>query len=689
MHRRLAVAHKRHLLALTVLATGLFSVSGAVGAWQESTEDATQQSGNEAAADDHAPQVTPAEAGAGDRFFLGGRPQLKRQVGPGLGKPRSILPQPYLPKGSIQVPSAPTSETGLVAGDGAAVEEQAIAQPLEGTVPAEEQLLEDTPMAETDGVAMADETAILAGALQTLDPSGVAVLRGDAGYPTNFWAGYDRASILQAFDRLAQPSAMPGMGAVARKLALSGMMLPPASTDTEIDIFIRARLGVLAAHGDTEGYLALVDNLAADHDWSGLAREIAHAHLLAGRIEDACAVAAQERSDSGAAYWLRIAAFCRAVQGDRVGVDFQLGILEELSNVPATFYQLIDQILVEAEQASGGVLTSGMTLSAPLSVNVLEATMARLARVQVPLLAAGAIDPLAAKSMLTLPGVGVDAKRQLIEAGLAGGWLSADVLSAYIENAPFDEDAALALLEAGDLDDSVSTDVTLALIVAKTTDPLTQTQARDLLRVRMQGNSRAAYLMPVLARLDGADGDAAGQRVRQIKNQVLAGEMRAARQAFTSLRASRAGDDPIVDRQLLTLWPLMALAGGDTAPDVTEDRLMGWVERAGGDQHAVAGLLFTLMEALGETVPEAAWAYAEEGAAQSAGVSVSPAHWRRFLLLAADGDKPGALEQAYRLTASGAVPPAFASSLVAALKELGLEDEARSIATRLVVSYGL
>ncbi|MFC4346267.1 hypothetical protein ACFO5Q_00220 [Kordiimonas lipolytica] len=672
----------RRLMAALLMGSAIVALSAFDAFAQEAEDDEAQEAQQEAKPAD-AKQQEAAEESDG-RFFLGPRPTLKRQVGPALGTPRSILPQPYVPKGTIEVPPAPETAT-----DEAAAQDGVLTADL-GEVPLEADQTATNELTEEQAVPT-PETDIFAGALQTLDPSGIAVLTGANAYPRDFWSGYSRQDVEARLQALAAPSKTAAMTDAARRMALSGYQLPTPADDSEIDAFIKARLNVLAAHGDTEGYLALLKSLTPDHDWSGLARDLVDGHLLAGRIEDACSLAAEERADSNDAFWLRMAVFCRAVQGDRVGVDFNLGILEEVSSVQPTFYQLTDQILVEAEQAGGAVLTSGMVLSNTLKVNVLEATMVRLAKVQVSALDMTDVSPMAAKAMLGIPGVVPEAKLQLIARGLSEGWLGADVLVDYLRAAPpavqADVDAQALMQE----DMSFDGDMMVIAQAIGGMDDIVRADALASLERRAKDPEKAFYLLPVLQYLSAGEGNAAATMAREVRTALMSGDHKRAGSLFTDLRAGQAGDDAEKDAVLTASWPLMVAAGLDGAPEVTPARLNAWWAGQGESEGRFirAAILFTTLEALGHVVPEDIWALAEDGDPQLAGPSMSPAYWRRLLVMQAEGDKAGALSLAYETTADGTVPASYASSLVGALRELGFETEAHRLAAELLVRRGL
>ena len=735
------------LLAVALVATG--SSWSAVQAYQETEPPVEEQQADEAQTSDvqttdaelrekaEADKKTEAERSL---FFLGAKPKLRRQVGPALGKPRAILPQPYLPKGTIKVPPAPRPG---VAAETAGSPDSEVPSDLapDGTQPDAIQAddvesagdrdtgTEDTPPGQTGllAAALQDlggdvqtglEGPLVEGDLAGLDPSGLAILAPPMGYEPDFWGQMGRQTIEAKLTSLATPSVSPTMVRAAKKLALSGVALAAPLDGAEIDRFVATRLRLLKAHGDDEGYQSLLAQLPKDRDWSALAREIADGHLIAGRIEDACAVAAVERSDDNDPFWLRMATFCRAVASDRVGVDFQLGILEEVGPVQPTFYQLIDQILVESEQIPGAVIPTAVALNASLRVDVLEATMARLAKVQVPLLDTVEVNPLAVRLMLALPAVADEAKVALIGDGMHSGWLSSDVFAVYLANldpaivSAMTAQAALAaaeesvadedILSATDApgtampdDPSFITDVALAFEASQGADASARSAALSTLWGRAVRLNRLVQIAPALAALAGGpDASVLADSARLLRGELLAGNGTGSTNRFVAMRAGRAGDNPAADEALAASWPLLRVAGLASAPDVTLGRLVTWWQRqSDDDRFERAALLFTMMEALGDHIPDQAWAWVEAGPAVTstavAGGTVSPAHWRRLLLLAAEGRAADALVLAYRITKSGAVPIAFAGSLVGTLRDLGLEAEARGMALEILIGRGL
>lgn len=174
---------------------------------------------------------------------------------------------------------------------------------------------------------------------------------------------------------------------------------------------------------------------------------------------------------------------------------------------------------------------------------------------------------------------------------------------------------------------------------------------------------------------------------------LVSGNKALAQRWFTALRSTSAGDAD-VGRVLLSLAPLVAVAGGEGAPEMTGQQLSAWWQAQADrdDKFERANLLFTVLEALGIPVADESWRWLDDGPAAFEGKIPSVSLWRRYLIAVAEKDIPQALALSFDLLADGGpaeVPAALAGSLVAGLMELGLEEEARLIATEMLIGHGL
>jgi len=635
-------------------------------------------------------------------YFLGARPNLRRQQGPAIGAPVSILPQPYVPKGSVQIPPAPV--TGEVedqsAGFDSVVEEEAgesrdassdLPEP-----PAEdaEIIADEKAAGEEADLVSSPDSLLEAGALEQLDPSGIAVDGMNTSETRELWRGYGRDTIIKRLAEFAETAGSPSLAKIANRIVLSGTTFEGQSSDSEIEAFVEARLDLLMRLGNAKGYTDLLMALPTSHDWSGLARHFTNAHLLSGKIGDVCELANERREHDNDAYWLRMIAFCDAARGNRNGVDFQLRILEEVSDVQPTFYQLIDQILVEAEQPPGGVLSANTQLRDSLRIDVLEATMARLARVEIAQLAPENINPLAIGLMLSLPNVSADAKTELMGLAVRRGWADGKLLAAFARTLSSDlekETAALQLLEE---DDRFAIDAVLVKIAATPAADAERSIAYGRVWGRALKNNYLAVAGESLLELSRDLVPKATSGGVVTRAALITGNTGRAADWFAALRSQAAGADARLDAELISVAPLMALAAPGGGVVLTPDLLSRWwrVEADHPDRFKRANLLFTIAEALGHTVGDEAWVWLEEGPTAFGGAVPATAPWRRLLISAHEGDTPKTLALAFRLLAEGGtagVPATLAGSLVGTLAELGMQNEARMIATEILISQGL
>lgn len=628
-----------------------------------------------------------------ERYYLGDSPKMRRQKGPALGRPQSILPQPFVPKGSVIVPPAPIVEPQLLP-EG---EEQGALTSDTMDLASSEPPLEGSTVTMVDQEADSAEAQFLeAAALELLDPSGIGLLPVAESYGASFWADYDRAAVVKGYEAYQGDITSRALAVIAKKIAKSGVTLPAPEEDGDVLAIVQARLSLLASLGDTAGYISLLERLPVERDWSALVKDFTNKHLLKGELTDACALAAAERATDADSYWLRLAAFCQAAQGNRVGVDFQLGILEEVSQIRPTFYQLIDQILIEASQAPGTVVAEVAALSNSLQVDLLEVTMARLARAKVPLLALDDVNPLAVRMMLSLPGVERAAKIDLMGLAVRRTWLDAESLAAFAVNHQPLEDETEAALAAPESDRRFVIDAALASLSSQAdagslrADALSKLWERSV-EQRIVANTAGGYISLTKDILPTSK---AGKIAAVLTRAALiGGDQELAHQWFTALRAESAGS-AVVDRDLVGLAPLLAVVGGDNAPNISEQLLSLWWqgEAEQEDRYAKASLLFTTLEALGVVVPEQSWNLLEGGPAVFAGTTPSVALWRRYLIAVQNQDVPKALALSFSLMSEGGpatVSGALAGSLLGGLMELGLEKEARLIAIEMLVGQGL
>ena len=670
-------------------------------------------------------------------YFLGPRVEQERQQGPSVGAPISILPQPYVAIGSLSVPEPPlvpkeTDASLIPANEGQGTE----IETTDDLGPEQEPLSDLAALGEPGTSQDAEPEAVTEqpadvfdplaidgfseGVLTRIDPSGLPVSLQGRDLDT-VWQGYDRSTIEEFLDLIAKPSQSPTLANFASAIASSRFELPAPANDQDIMDLIEARLAVFQSQADRQAYVALIDALPADRDWAPLARHFARAHLLKGQLPDACQIAETERVNDQDTYWLRLSAFCQAAFGNRAGVDFQLGILEETTNVDQIFYQMIDQILVEAEQPPGTVLPPIVALEAPLPADILTASMVRLARISVSEIDVLNVNPLAVPLLLENPLLARSAQSTLIEYLIARGVADGDMVSTFVRTAEISQeelDAARAWLssQVGEVDaEAVAqapapppTPVEEAIAPPFETADL---QSALLKLVFLQQDDAVSALQqywkqsaernqlpgvaPVLNRLipassvsgalAGPDSVAIFARAAMLADDEIEAEAWARR-----LRTSIAGEDEDVDQALIALSPLLdAGKWGEAGTQVTVSQRWLMLNADLNARYREANLLFSILDSLDETVSGDMWALLGDGPVLFEGGSIAPSIWRAYLISLNNGDPVASLSMIYKIMAEvgpGDMPPAMAGSIVRGLYQLGFQATARALALEILIS---
>jgi len=160
-----------------------------------------------------------------------------------------------------------------------------------------------------------------------------------------------------------------------------------------------------------------------------------------------------------------------------------------------------------------------------------------------------------------------------------------------------------------------------------------------------------------------------------------------------SLLSSDAAGDPQARDDLVSLTPLFALAGfgGSVAvPDLDSEAMDAWLA-ATPDAQAKAGHLLALLEGIGVPVPDTAWQRLLAAPNQGM-VPAPPAPLWRVLDRAAAERRLGETVLAALHMLGGAPQAAHPEAVTAALqalRDVGLNQEARAIAMATALQMGL
>lgn len=605
----------------------------------------------------------------------------KETKGPSVGEPASIIPGPYFKKGTITLSARPKKNQ-------------------DGNI----QEGEETPRS-AFGIDddLYTREAIEEGALVQLDPSGIAATDEDALEPPIFWGNHDRSKIAGFINGLHQSGPLPTIHKLAENFARKGQILPAPQSDEEVDQFLKARLSALRRFGDGSAYVSLINRLPKDRDWSRLARYRVEAALVTGKLMEACTIAAEQSNITSEPYWLKINALCYAVEGNRAGVDFQIGILEETTTISPVFYSMIDQLLIEAEEekanAGGDAITNiaPTEIYQPFPVSILEASMARLTEAIISDLSPKDPDPLAIPMLISQPGLNREARVELVELGVRQNWLTVDVLQEFVATLDISVDEEALAFRLYDTDDRFLIDLALARQIANKENSIDdRMQALELATARAARNNTTAGLAKLhLALIKDIipSSEMLPYAVTIGRLAMLTGNYSIAERWFSLIRSLPAGSDDTSDEALVSLWPLMVVAGHtNNLPPVNDTILYHWWSALGesGDRFDKASRLFSIFEGLGYPITEKAWGWLEDGPSGVAGKAISPAHWRRFLIASNSGQPMDIHLSLLPLFENDeTVEPALLGSVIGTLTALGDDRLARDLALESLLHAGL
>lgn len=148
---------------------------------------------------------------------------------------------------------------------------------------------------------------------------------GDTGLGGDLWKDAAPDIMRDVLPKLAGPKPLsPAFAGLARRLLSTGAN-GPAGVGDNVEMGAQRALALIAL-GEAKGANAILDRAVGAPGSSALSMATAEAALIAGDDDKACRVQDALTVDRGAAYWLRLRAFCqlKAGQGDAAQLTFQL-----------------------------------------------------------------------------------------------------------------------------------------------------------------------------------------------------------------------------------------------------------------------------------------------------------------------------------------------------------------------------
>ncbi|HYD69641.1 hypothetical protein [Azospirillum sp.] len=517
---------------------------------------------------------------------------------------------------------------------------------------------------------------VRAEALAAADPDGDGVLddRG-GGLGIGLWRGLPRAELLRLLAALPPATPSPAARDLTRRLLLTAAAGPqPAPGEPPPPRrFAALKVEALARLGDPAAALRLAAVLPDALKDDAAARAVVDAQLLQDALD--CPKALALGTGFTDPYWKRLEVFCRARAGERSEALVALGALRAGG-------ERDDAFLLLAEAMAGGTVPAVRVVKDPTPLSL---AMLRALNLPVPPEAVAVDEPArlaaVARNAATDPVTRVGAAERA--AGML--FLDARALAEAYQAAPARGDELLRLRD----------------LAARDRGPRVRGLVQQAFAGAMDGNRRMALAALALDLLDppmlaGPAGAVVAAMLDSVTPNAQAAHLAPAAARLYTAQAREDAARRWLDLAGRTggaarLWPLAAQWAGHWAGPAG---LQPWLDEAlrTGDPaaRARASGILALVQAQGVAVPEDAWlAAADGGAPAGAGPAPDPALWARLKTAAAEG-RTGetvlvSLALIGKLGPAGTAPVVMAR-IVAALRTVGLESEARALAREAVAA---
>ncbi len=551
--------------------------------------------------------------------------------------------------------------------------------------PARESLQAPTSEIPTQSFPVIPDAAVQIDALRSIDPDATGILSGtDGGFSDDLWAGSEWSTVKILIEGLPVATSSPAMRSLMRRVLLSAAAVPEGGR--EPGSFMALRVRQLFAMGDLVGAGDLLATMPNRDSNEALARIESDIRFLLNDNARACAVVATQISRSTDVHWQKASIFCQVLVGERDKADLGLSLLRELGTKDDIFFRLVADVIVGR---TGGLSTMpGLT---PLHLAI-----ARVAKAPLPsdVVSSGQLAIL--RTIATTPNAPVELRLEAAERAEMAGALPTETLRQLYTSVGFTEqDLANPLTKA----DTSSGPLARALLyrtalVQSVPAAKAEAASRALVLARSGGRYTSAVraFMPVISDIPPAD-ELIWFAPEAIRAFLVGGEGQRAQGWLRLLRASAVFRDE-AKLEVAKLIPIARLAGVEDERPWAPDRLTEWWTAVKGEEGSRerAALLFTLIESVGDVVPDPLWTVLIGGFERAPVVMPNPAIWDRLEVAAVSGR----LGETVLLTllaigasGPGEVNPIVLRRVLASLATLGLEKDIRALAIEAVVTANL
>lgn len=535
------------------------------------------------------------------------------------------------------------------------------------------------PVSPSDG----SDGAVVIQTLNELDPDSVGVIDdASGGLGAEMWKGIDRSFVAQAIASLPSRVRSPTMRTLMRRLLLTQAVAPKGKKS--VPGLFQLRLKALFASGDLKSALSLISSAPTGSREEYLVRFSIDGRLFQNNTAGACKRVRAYSDEFKGVYWQQVTAFCLAMAGKRAEASLMSDVLAERSDAihPAFFAAM--------ERLSGATPPQIISLAGP---SALHLSLMRSAGLALPDDTTEQASPAALRAIALSPNAPLDLRLVAAEEAADIGVLNGKTLAEIYGVVAFDPAVfkrashhAAANWGAGGR----------ALLVQAAKKLATSVKRAKLIQsalnlARQKGGWRAtalAYGSMVAALAPSTETTwFAGDAARIL---IAAGDIAGARKWL-----AYADGQGLKGRQKAALWPLrIFLSDAGVASITPKDITNWWNDRAAAGAGALvqARTLFSLLSAMGVSVPSKLWAKLLDGGSGTQAFVPSAAVRNALSRGAVTGSRGGTVAMALVALGergAGAENLSAMEMAISALKKINFEAEAKSIALEAVIEAGL
>lgn len=465
-------------------------------------------------------------------------------------------------------------------------------QPLPLTQPFDPETMEkaDPPAYENVGNIGVD-------ALKAPNPQAVGTMDvHQGGFPASLWNGTSAEVARTLLPRLPGSGASPTIRSLERRLLLTAAPPPEGAKPDARPSLVEMRAERLLALGDLDGVAGLTNAAPAAVEGALAAKVQRDAHLLAGRVDQACARLPAAADPESA----RLTTFCHLSQGRTLEGTLALDLLRERHGADSGF--------IAAAEVLAGLPPVPNAKIEIAELSPLHVALFKAAKMALPEAALGNAPAVVARAVAENDAVPMDQRVAAAERAEAVGLINADDLRKLYLSLTFAPDEM-----ASPLDRAASAGnhgrALLFRAAFDQPDPLLKAQyaaaAIELSVARKSVAGTARVFEPIIAATK-PDAALSRQAASFARAFYALGRPEAAAKWMDIAKA-----DVTTVREAEKLWPLAAISDFGPGQPVSLAGLAGWRASLADLAPEVAarrnGVVLGILAGLGAKVPDSAW----------------------------------------------------------------------------------